>query len=526
MKHPRLWILNGALVVAIGIVAYFGVTSVFHKAATTTAVRTATVSRGTVEQTETASGNISPAQDENVDFSTAGTVNSVNVTLGETVVAGQLLATLDPSTAQTALTTAEGQLSTAESNLSLAESGGETPPQVAQDNATLSSDEQNASTAASVLSGAQAQLSSDEAACAATPTTTTTTTLPPANPGSSTQGASTGSSSTGSAGSSSTGSSSAGSASAASSNPCSAVASDLTTVNQDETSLTNAQNALTQENLSIEAKRYVNPATLTQDETAITTAQQAVTNDEQALAETKLTAPFSGTVIALNGTVGETVSGGGSSAASTSSASSSTGSSSSSSSASSSGSSSAFLTLATLGNLQVVAGFPEADAVKIKVGQPATVTLSALSNTTVSGTVTETDPNPTVVSNVVTYDDTISLTNPPATVKDGMSVTVAVVVASVSNALELPSSAITTTGRISTVSLLTNGKQTTRSITVGLVGDSTTQILSGLSAGDVVVEPTVTATAGGATTATGGTARAGGFAGGGFAGGGIAGGLG
>ncbi len=518
MKHPRLWILNGALVVAIGIVTYFGVTSVFHKAATTTAVRTATVSRGTVEQTETASGNISPAQDENVDFSTAGTVSSVNVTLGESVVAGQLLATLDPSTAQTALTTAEGQLSTAESNLSLAESGGETPPQVAQDNATLSSDEQNASTAASVLSGAQAQLSSDEAACATTPTTTTTTTLPPANPGSSNQSGSTGSSSTGSTSTPSTGSSST-----ASSNPCSAVASDLNTINQDETSLTNAQNALTQENLSIEAKRYVNPATLTQDETAITTAQQAVTNDEQALAETKLTAPFSGTVIALNGTVGETVSGGGSSAASSSSASSS---SASSSSAGSAGSSSAFLTLATLGNLQVVAGFPEADAVKIKVGQPAAVTLSALSNTTVSGTVTETDPNPTVVSNVVTYDDTISLTNPPATVKDGMSVTVAVVVASVSNALELPSSAITTTGRISTVSLLTNGKQTTRSITVGLVGDSTTQILSGLSAGDVVIEPTVAATAGGATTATGGAARVGGFAGGGFAGGGIAGGLG
>lgn len=512
MKRRRLWILNGALVVAIGVVAYFGVTSVFHKAATTAVVRTATVSRGTVEQTETASGNISPAQDENVNFSTAGTVSSVDVTLGEKVVAGQLLATLDPSTAQTALTTAEGQLSTAESNLTLAQSGGETPPQVAQDNATLASDEQSVSTAASVLSGAQAQLSSDEAACAAAPTTTTTTTLPPANPGSSTQSASTGSSATVSQGSTST-----GSAGAASSNPCSAVASDLTAVNQDETSLTNAQNALTQENLSIESKRYVNPATLTQDETAVTTAQQAVTNDEQALAETKLTAPFSGTVIALNGTVGETVSGSGSSAASSSS--------STSASSGSSGGSSAFLELATLGNLQVVAGFPEADAVKIKTGQPATVTLSALSNTTVSGTVTETDPNPTVVSNVVTYDDTISLTNPPATVKDGMSVTVAVVVASVSNALELPSSAITTTGRISTVTLLSDGKQTTKAITVGLVGDSTTQILSGLSAGDVVVEPTVAATAGGAATATGGAARVGGF-GGGFGGGGFAGGLG
>lgn len=502
MKHPRLWIVNGALVVAIAVVAYFGLTSLFHKAATTAAIRTATVSRGTVEQTETASGNISPAQDENVDFATAGTVSSISVTLGEQVVAGQLLATLDPAAAQTALTAAQGQLAVAESNLALAQAGNETPPQVAQDNETVAIDQQNVSTAQSNLATAQSQLASDQASCDAetTTTTTTTTTVPTSTHGSQTQsggGASTGSSSTGS---SSTGSSS--------SNPCAAVTADTNTVNQDQTALTNAENSLTQENLSIAARRYVNPATITQDEAAVATAQQSVSNDQQVLSETKLTAPFSGTVIALNGTVGETVSGnaGASAASSTSSS-----------------ASSAFLTLATLGNLQVVAGFPEADAVKIKVGQPATVTLSALSNTVVSGTVTETDPNPTVVSNVVTYDDTISLTNPPATVQDGMSVTVAVVVASVSNALELPSSAITTTGRLSTVSLLTNGKQTTQSVTVGLVGDSTTQILSGLSAGDVVVEPTVTATAGGGTVTT---PRAGGFAGGGFAGAGIARGLG
>ena len=519
MKHPRVWILNGALVIAIGVVAYFGLTSVFRKAATTAVVRTATVSRGTVEQTETASGNISPAQDENVGFATSGTVSAVNVTLGEQVVSGQLLATLDPTAAQTALTAAQGQLAVAESTLALAQSGNETPPQIAQDNETVAIDQQNVSTAQSNLATAQNQLASDQASCdaSATTTTTTTTTVPTSTHGAPTQGA------TGTpTGSSSTGSSPTGSSA---SNPCAAVTVDTNTVNQDQTALTNAQNSLTQENLSIAAKRYVNPASITQDEAAVATAQQNVSNDQQALSDTKLTAPFSGTVIALNGTVGETVSGGGASSAaaggsSSGSASASTG---SASGGAASGSSSTFLTLATLGNLQVVAGFPEADAVKIKVGQPATVTLSALSNTTVSGTVTETDPNPTVVSNVVTYDDTISLTNPPATVQDGMSVTVAVVVASVSNALELPSSAVTTAGRFSTVSLLTNGKQTTKSVTVGLVGDSTTQILSGLSAGDVVVEPTVTATSGGATTAT---PRAGGFAGGGFAGAGIAGRLG
>ena len=105
-------------------------------------------------------------------------------------------------------------------------------------------------------------------------------------------------------------------------------------------------------------------------------------------------------------------------------------------------------------------------------------------------------------------------------------VVLSVVVASAINVLELPTSAITTAGRVSTVSVLKNGKQTTQTVTTGLAGDTDTQILSGLSAGDVVVEPSVTVsgTGTGAGTGTGIGAGAGGLAGGGAFGG--AGGLG
>ena len=61
-----------------------------------------------------------------------------------------------------------------------------------------------------------------------------------------------------------------------------------------------------------------------------------------------------------------------------------------------------------LKKLEVVAGFAEADATKIKVGQPATVTLAALTEHTVAGKVTAVSPTSTVTSNVVTYDVTIS----------------------------------------------------------------------------------------------------------------------
>jgi macrolide-specific efflux system membrane fusion protein len=93
-----------------------------------------------------------------------------------------------------------------------------------------------------------------------------------------------------------------------------------------------------------------------------------------------------------------------------------------------------------------------------------------------------------------------------------MTADVSVVVSKKANALELPSAAITTTGRTSTVTILKNGKQTITPVTTGLVGTSTTEVLTGVAVGDVVVEPTVSVTASTSSSATGG------FGGGGFGG--------
>ena len=473
MRGRRSWAMNGILVVAVAFLGYFGLTSLFHKASAHAAERTAMVQTGTVSQSVTASGNISPAQSENVSFSTGGTVTAVEVSVGQTVTAGQALATLDTGPAQAALTAAQDQLTAARDNLATAEGGGETPPQVQQDDMTIATDEAAINTAQSNLTAAQTQLASYQAACKKSSTSKTTTST--------------------------------------TSNPCQEATTEQQAVNQNESSLTQAQNALTQENLSLATRRYVNPATVLQDEAQITSADESVTQDEKTLSETTLTAPFAGTVTAVNGAVGQTVSGGGNSAAAASNSSSS-----SSGSNANSGSSSGFLTLADLGRLQVIAGFPEASAVKVKVGQPATITLSA-TNAVVSGSVTSVNPTPSVVSNVVTYNVTVTLQNPPSSVHNGMSATVAVVVASAGNALELPSSAITTTGRVSTVELLRNGKQALTVVTTGLVGDTDTQILSGVSAGDRVVEPSISVT--GTGTRGGTTGGFGGGAGGAFGGG-------
>jgi multidrug efflux pump subunit AcrA (membrane-fusion protein) len=168
----------------------------------------------------------------------------------------------------------------------------------------------------------------------------------------------------------------------------------------------------------------------------------------------------------------------------------------------------------------VVAGYAEADIAKMAPGETATITLPALPASSVTGTVTAVAPTSTVVSDVVTYDVTIALDNPPSTVKVGMTADVSVVVQTATDTLELPSAAITTTGPISTVTVDSNGVKKVTRVTTGLVGDSTTQIESGVKAGQVVVEPVASV----AASTTGSTGLGGLTGGGGF--GGLGGGLG
>jgi uncharacterized membrane protein YgcG len=107
-------------------------------------------------------------------------------------------------------------------------------------------------------------------------------------------------------------------------------------------------------------------------------------------------------------------------------------------------------------------------------------------------------------------------------VRNGMTADVSVTVATKSNVLQLPSAAITTNGAASTVSVLQNGKQTTTRVTTGLVGSSTTEILSGIKAGDVIVEPTVSVASSTASSSSSSSSLGGGgfTGGGGFPGGG------
>jgi RND family efflux transporter MFP subunit len=177
----------------------------------------------------------------------------------------------------------------------------------------------------------------------------------------------------------------------------------------------------------------------------------------------------------------------------------------------------------------------EVDAAKIVVGQKATLTFDAVNNLSIAGTVSEVDGVGTVSQGVVTYNVKISFDSEDSRVKPGMSVNATIITAADQNVLIVPSAAVKTQGNISYVQELDQKYSTAQEaagvtsvnapksfpVVVGLSDDTNTEIVSGLSLGDQVITKTTVTTGASATTkstATAATTRTSG--GGGFGGGG------
>jgi HlyD family secretion protein len=79
---------------------------------------TATVAMGSVQQTVSGTGTVASASRRDVAFPVAGTVATVTVGLGDTVTAGEVLASLDPTSLQNALDQASTTLQQAQQQLS------------------------------------------------------------------------------------------------------------------------------------------------------------------------------------------------------------------------------------------------------------------------------------------------------------------------------------------------------------------------------------------------------------------------
>lgn len=558
MALPRIPLTTAALaLVALVLAALIGRDVFFPPAANTgNRVRTATVVRGTVRSVVSGTGSLVPTTSMNVGFKTAGTLTEVDVKVGDRVTAGQVLGKIDAANLQIALDQANAQLASAQANLQSTLSGTSlAQAQHALDNArqsygdTVSSVNLTNSQDAAQLSTDQGQFNVDNAQLAADQASpfyqnyvaavqSYQTQIATDQATYYSQGCNPSNSATASCstdyqklatdqqrlqaeqnGTDSTRPNSAQEAAAYKQEQAdqgrvtadnTKIAADQAKVNADQVGgqsrVNSAQNAITSAQDSLSQQTSQRPATIATQQAAVESAQGAVQTAQNNLNAATLTAPADGTITVQNGNVGDSVS--------ASAGSSTPSSSSSSSSSASSAASSSFVQLSNLRTFQIVAPFAEADASRVQIGQTASVTFDAIQGLTEPAHVTLVAPTSTVTSNVVNYSVTFALDQTDPRLRSGMTSNLTVTVANATNVLLVPNSAITRIGTRAFVTVLDkDGKEVRTLVTPGVVGDTTTEITSGLQEGDKVVLPQLRT--GTATTQAGGRGGFGGAGGGG-----------
>ena len=574
--NGRRVIINGVLAAAVAgcaVGAYLVVSNKKTTVASTTTVVTA--GTGNVLSSVTGTGNVLVPTQTDVSFDSAVSSNKVleiDVKVGDKVKAGQLLGKVDSTAATTALQLAQAQLLSAQATYDKAQNP-LTADVVAQNAATLAQAKASLENAKIAVTNAQNSLDNDTVlqdtavqqatdavtnaqAKAAQDLANQQATVDQAQ---ATLDTDTAKQVTAQAAyDAARGTPGEAAARAALDNATAAVAKDTTTLAGAKSqlaslqlstaqSVTNSQNALTNADNNRTAKLNADQSAIDSSKRQLTSqqasynatiaqlavkekaptdadlagqkvsllnAQNSLTTAQKNLDNTTLKAPIDGTVVTLNGKLNSAASSSGSS----SSGSGGTG------STGSSTSTAAFLTLTDLSALQVKVGFSESDATNVKAGLGATVTFDSLSGVAATGKVSSVDLTSTTVSNVVTYYSYVAL-DPSASlaqVKPGMTASVQVVVNHADGVVTLAASAVSARGTTATVNLMTgtDPKITTPTpITLGLRGDATVEVKTGLKAGDKIaivrqsttgVGTTGTGTRTGTATATGGLGATGG----------------
>jgi multidrug efflux pump subunit AcrA (membrane-fusion protein) len=214
-------------------------------------------------------------------------------------------------------------------------------------------------------------------------------------------------------------------------------------------------------------------------------ALASVKDAKDALADTVLRAPFAGRVVDIAGNVGETPIGAVRGSAAASASPNGPGAVENRKPATQTG----FVILADLTHKYVTAQVDEADVGKILPGQPANVTFPA-TGAKVAGTVEKVYEQEIVINNVVEYNVDIVLNDAAATLKLGQSATVQIVTSDKKNVMSVPNAALIRAGDQSLLQVRRGTQLMKIPVTIGLVGDSSTEVSSPLlKAGDVVVLP-------------------------------------
>jgi multidrug efflux pump subunit AcrA (membrane-fusion protein) len=452
------------LVALVLVFTILGATAVYAQAGkSTTTYRTALVTYGTITQTIGMAGNLAPVAEADLNFPASGTVQLVEVSVGQTVTKGDLLATLDSIVLAAQLSQAQATLASARSKL-------------AQDQAGPTS--QNLTSAKNQIGSAQVSVNSATTSLADTKAINALAVATAQNLVDQDNANVT--------------------ADCPSSPSCSqdqeklaadqqALASQKVKAqqsnNQAASQLASDKQQLSAANSSLAALMAgsTSPQTVQIDQAQIQIDQVNVNTLKHQLAGARMTSPIAGVVAQVNIKEGQSVTAG------------------------SGGAATYAIVVYTPGSYEVSGTVSDSQVNLVAVGQTAQIT-PAGSTQAALGKVTAISPAATISSGVATFGVTAQLDDKSNSIKPGVSATVSIVVNQVVHVLTVPTSAIHTTAAGSTVQVLVNGAPTSVPVEIGASDPSRTEILSGLNLNQVVVIAVVTSSvpSSGAGTVLGG----------------------
>lgn len=136
---------------------------------------------------------------------------------------------------------------------------------------------------------------------------------------------------------------------------------------------------------------------------------------------------------------------------------------------------------------QAKVSLTEVDAPKVQAGQKVNIAMDAHSDKTFTGKVLAVDVSGTSTSGVSSYPAIILMDPTEVPIYPNMSVSATIITSVETDVVLVPSSAISTSNGVSTVTLSKDNKETITTVETGNSNDTQTVVKSGVSEGDTIV---------------------------------------
>jgi len=141
-----------------------------------------------------------------------------------------------------------------------------------------------------------------------------------------------------------------------------------------------------------------------------------------------------------------------------------------------------------LSNARFLADIDESDISKIQIDQQSLVTLDAYSDKEIRGKVTKVALiSKTTKSGGTAFESTIVLDSPFVLLRKGLNGDAKIIETAKAQAIVVPNNAVATVGDKHYIYKIEGNKVKKVEVTIGLVTDAETEVISGLSAGDKVI---------------------------------------